>query len=231
MEIEKSLAVILAGITATGILGGSYIANYVSKKVINPLFKEKSLNQGIYSERRPEAIDIALHADDIATAGILSGFKWIEPALPFMFNMMFLVIPYGAVIAYSSILAQEKNLLGVLPYFYVCLVMGMLASKISTQKNIDSGKHLFWVCASLIILIFTMISYINLDSSIHLLIAGFLFGVGYGILQPLFQAFVTGTTPREKRGVANSTYMLSYDIGIGIGALFMGCVQEGIGLE
>ena len=81
----KKLAVILAGITATGILGGSYIANYVSKKVINPLFKEKSLNQGIYSERRPEAIDIALHADDIATAGILSGFKWIEPALPFMY--------------------------------------------------------------------------------------------------------------------------------------------------
>lgn len=154
-----------------------------------------------------------------------------KPALTFMFNMMFLMIPYGAVIAYSSILAQEKNLLGVLPYFYVCLVMGMLASKISTQKTIDSGKHLFLVCASLIILIFTMISYINLDSSVHLLIAGFLFGVGYGILQPLFQAFVTGTTPREKRGVANSTYMLSYYIGIGIGALFMGCVQEGIGLE
>lgn len=154
-----------------------------------------------------------------------------KPALPFMFNMMFLMIPYGAVIAYSSILAQEKNLLGVLPYFYVCLVMGMLASKISTQKTIDSGKHLLLVCASLIILIFTMISYINLDSSVHLLIAGFLFGMGYGILQPLFQAFVTGTTPREKRGVANSTYMLSYDIGIGIGALLMGCVQEGIGLE
>ena len=30
-------------------------------------------------------MDIALHADDIATAGILSGFKWIEPALPFMY--------------------------------------------------------------------------------------------------------------------------------------------------
>lgn len=69
-----------------------------------------------------------------------------KPALPFMFNMMFLMIPYGAVIAYSSILAQQKNLLGVLPYFYVCLVMGMLASKISTQKTIGSGKHLFLVC-------------------------------------------------------------------------------------
>ena len=41
------------------------------------------------------------------------------PALPFMFNMMFLMIPYGAVIAYSSIFAQEKGLSAYLPYFYI----------------------------------------------------------------------------------------------------------------
>lgn len=104
------------------------------------------------------------------------------PALPFMFNMMFLMIPYGAVIAYSSILAQEKGLTGVLPYFYIFLA------------------------------------------------AGFFFGLGYGILQPLFQSFVTGTTPAPQRGVANATYMLSYDVGIGIGSLLMGCLQETIGL-
>lgn len=54
--------------------------------------------------------------------------------------------------------------------------------------------------------------------------------MGYGILQPLFQSFVTGTTPTHQRGVANATYMLSYDIGIGIGSLLMGCLQEAIGL-
>ena len=35
--------------------------------------------------------------------------SFYKPAFPFMFNMMFLMIPYGAVIAYSSILAQEKG--------------------------------------------------------------------------------------------------------------------------
>ena len=81
----KKLAVILTGITTTGIIGGSYIANYISKKIINPIFNESKKNKNIYDERKPEALDIALHADDIATAGILSGFKWIEPALPFMY--------------------------------------------------------------------------------------------------------------------------------------------------
>ena len=54
-----------------------------------------------------------------------------KPALPFMFNMImfnmiFLMIPYGAVIAYSSIFAQEKGLTEYLPYFYIFLVIGML---------------------------------------------------------------------------------------------------------
>ena len=139
-----------------------------------------------------------------------------------MFNMMFLMIPYGAVIAYSSILAGEKNLTGFLPYFYIFLVVGMLLSKLSTQKMIDAGKHKVLVYISLLILILTMVSYKFLNTGIHLLLAGFFFGLGYGILQPLFQSFVTGTTPAPKRGVANATYLLSYDIGIGIGSLLMG---------
>lgn len=117
-----------------------------------------------------------------------------------------------------------------LPYFYICLVVGMLVSKLSTQKMIDAGHHRVLVYLSLVILILTMISYLFLSTGVHLLAAGFFFGLGYGILQPLFQSFVTGTTPAPKRGVANATYMLSYDVGIGIGSLLMGFMQESLGL-
>ena len=113
------------------------------------------------------------------------------------------------------------------PYF---LVVGMLVSKLSTQKAIDAGRHRMLVYISLAVLILTMLSYLFLNSGIHLLAAGFFFGLGYGILQPLFQAFVTGTTPAPQRGVANATYMLSYDVGIGIGSLLRGFMQESIGL-
>ena len=109
------------------------------------------------------------------------------PALPFMFNMMFLMIPYGAVIAYSSIFAQEKGLSAFLPYFYIFLVAGMLVSKLSTQKMIDAGHHRVLVYLSLAVL-----------------------------------------TPAPQRGVANATYMLSDDVGIG--SLLMGFMQESIGL-
>lgn len=98
LKPTQKLFVILAGITATGIIGGSYIANYISKKCINPLFGEKKAHCSVYAERKPEPLDIALHADDIATAGILSGFKWIEPALPFMY----FVSGYRAGIGYRN---------------------------------------------------------------------------------------------------------------------------------
>jgi len=95
----KKLGVILAGITATGIVGGSAIANYLSKKLINPLFSQKKeKKEGLYSERKPEPLDVALHADDIATAGVLSGFKWIEPALP----IMYFISGYRAGIGYRN---------------------------------------------------------------------------------------------------------------------------------
>jgi predicted MFS family arabinose efflux permease len=153
-----------------------------------------------------------------------------KPAVPFMLNMIFLMIPFGAVIAYSSILAQEKGISSVTPYFYICLVAGILLSKFSTQKMIDAGKHTSFVVISLVVLIGTMISYYFMETAIHFLLAGFLFGLGYGILQPLFQSFVTGTAPAPKRGAANATYLLSYDIGIGIGSLIMGVFQENIGI-
>ncbi len=147
-----------------------------------------------------------------------------------MINMIFIMIPFGAVIAYFSILAQEKGISEVTPYFYICLVAGILLSKFSTQKMIDAGKHRIFVVICLIILIITMVSYYFMTTAFHFLLAGFLFGLGYGILQPLFQSFVTGTAPAPKRGAANSTYLLSYDIGIGIGSLVMGLFQDNIGI-
>ena len=153
-----------------------------------------------------------------------------KPALPFMCNMTFIMIPFGAMLAYSSMLAQENGLSAATPYFYISLVIGMLLSKFSTQKMIDAGKHKQLVLISLFVLMVTMASYYFLANAVHFLAAGFLLGVGYGILQPLFQSFVTGTTPAPKRGAANATYLLSYDIGIGIGSFMMGFFQESVGL-
>ena len=106
LSAVKKMAVILTGITATGIIGGSWIANKLSQKLIDPLFgkSRKNSHRKVYEERKPELADIALHADDIATAGVLSGFKWIEPALP----LMYFVSGYRAGIGYRNNCTDTK---------------------------------------------------------------------------------------------------------------------------
>lgn len=92
------------GIVTTGIIGGSKIANLIGDKVIDPVCnkvckkshckKEKMESK----ERTPEILDIGLHTDDIATVSLLSGLKWIEPALPIMYT----VSGYRAGIGYRN---------------------------------------------------------------------------------------------------------------------------------
>lgn len=73
----------VGGIITTGVIGGSAIANFIGEKFINPLFKSETK----FKPRHPEALDIGLHTDDIATVAVMSGLKWIEPALPFMYSV------------------------------------------------------------------------------------------------------------------------------------------------
>ena len=84
----------LAGILTTGVIGGSVIANYIGKKIINPLISNDNKNE----VRTPELLDLSLHTDDIATISLLSGLKWIEPSLPLLYS----VSGYRAGIGYRN---------------------------------------------------------------------------------------------------------------------------------
>ncbi len=72
-----------AGIILTGVIGGSKVANLISEKVISPLISPNKKP----TERKPEALDMFMHSDDIATVSVLSGLKWIEPALPILYGV------------------------------------------------------------------------------------------------------------------------------------------------
>ena len=95
----------IAGIVSTGIIGGSAIANAIGNKIINPIFGQEKTNE-LYRERKPEALDIGLHTDDIATVAVMSGLKWIEPALP----LMYAISGYRAGIGYRNVnICNENN--------------------------------------------------------------------------------------------------------------------------
>lgn len=107
-KAAKAAGMIL-GILTVGIIGGSAIANLIGKIFVDPLLakrghghhhgimhihgrKQKNKEncekeKGLYSERKPEALDMGLHIDDIASVAVLSGLKWIEPVLPVLYSI------------------------------------------------------------------------------------------------------------------------------------------------
>lgn len=98
----------VGGIILTGVIGGSAIANFIGHKIINPIMcKDKP-----QETRHPELLDIGLHVDDVATVSLLSGLKWIEPALPLLYS----ISGYRAGIGYRnhhnhSILKEKTHFL------------------------------------------------------------------------------------------------------------------------
>ncbi len=159
----------------------------------------------------------------------LSNFFY-RPALPYMLNMTFAMIPYGSVMVYSTMFARERNLTSVVAMLYVFRSIGLLVSKLITQKIIDSGRYTAIVICSVVLLAATTVSFQFVYQPFYLLLLGFLLGIGNGVLQPLFQSMVAAITPSNKRGSANATYMLSYDIGISVGSIFIGQVQDSLGI-
>lgn len=97
----------MTGVLGVGLVAGSAIANFIGKNYINPLFDKnkkvehksfKDMVKNLNSERHPEALDVSLHLDDVASVGFVSGLKWIGPVLP----MLYSVSAYRAGIGYRN---------------------------------------------------------------------------------------------------------------------------------
>ncbi len=100
-------AAMMTGVLGVGLAAGNAIANFVGKNVINPVFDRnktpnkksvKEMFKNLNEERHPEALDVSLHLDDVASVGFVSGLKWIGPVLP----MLYSVSAYRAGIGYRN---------------------------------------------------------------------------------------------------------------------------------
>jgi MFS family permease len=56
------------------------------------------------------------------------------------------------------------------------------------------------------------------------LAAGVLMGLGYGNFQSIAQALAIKLTPHHRMGLANSTYFIALDLGLGLGPLMLGYI-------
>ncbi|WP_415477335.1 MFS transporter [Bifidobacterium psychraerophilum] len=148
--------------------------------------------------------------------------RLIEPkALPSSIVLLFVIMPYGAVMAYIGAygLHQGVNDIGIFfsvfaaALFIVRLFTGRISDRYGVQTVIVPAAVLMGV--GLFILLWA-------SSLVVFLLSATLFGSGFGIAMPVLQATAYTLSADDRRGAAGATVFASADIAYGLGALLLG---------
>ena len=158
-------------------------------------------------------------------------------------NMVFFGFCFGVLSNYLAI--YGKQVLGMTggtgAWFMLCSI-GLILSRLQGGKalregkltqNASEGMVISLVGYTLFILMPTLSSLFPLPSYILHLIgyygSALLIGLGNGHLWPAFQNMMISVAHHNERGTANSTILVSWDCGMGLGILVGGVIAELLG--
>ncbi len=156
---------------------------------------------------------------------------FIAPAtFSFAALTLLVMLPYGAFLNFITIFCyQYVN--GFSSIFFLMLAIGLTFSRIFIGKIFDKQGPFILLLVSYSFIILSIPILVYLNTPLFLGISAFFLGIGYGIAFPVMQLMINSLMPIEKRGIANSIFLTSLDIGIVGGTVIMGFMSELIGLK
>lgn len=146
----------------------------------------------------------------------------IKPALVLVLHS----ILYGIFLPYIAIFGQEAGITKSIGLFFTLYAIGLILSRFNAGRLIDRGYLIQIILIGKIVIIIAFVTLIFANN--HYLFFGFaaILGFGFGISSPAYNTLFINLAPHSKRGTANSTYLISWDLGIGIGAYLGGVIAE-----
>jgi len=156
----------------------------------------------------------------------MKGFKlsnFFEPkALPISIVSIFIGATYSSILSFLNTYAQQINLVDVASFFFIVYAIATLVSRPYTGRLFDNKGENYVVYPSLIIFAigFLIISQVHHGSM--LLLSAVFIGIGYGSFIPSAQAIAVKVAPRNRMGLATSTFFMFADFGAGFGPFLIG---------
>ena len=155
--------------------------------------------------------------------------------IPAGISLLLLSIPYGMTTNYVAMYAKQIGINATTGFFFTFMAIGMAISRIFSGKIVDRGKITQVISAGLYLVVFSffllsacvyLISWNNMVCTIVFFSVALVLGVGFGIRCPAYNTLFVNLAPNSQRGTATSTYLTSWDVGIGIGMLTGGYIAE-----
>ncbi len=149
------------------------------------------------------------------------------------FTLLLMGIPYGMIVTYIAIYGKENGILSGVGLFFTLMAIGTTFSRFISGRMVDRGKltQVIIYGTALCALSFSALASIKYLNSSNLTIFIFyavalVMGVGYGLLFPAYNTLFVNLAPNNRRATASSTYMTSWDIGIGLGLVTGGWLAD-----
>ena len=113
--------------------------------------------------------------------------------------------------------------------FFALLAIGLICSRLIGSRTLRKGKILQNATAGIVIAMLGYLMFAALHNKVGYYGAALVIGLGNGHMFPAFQTMFINLATNQQRGTANSTMLVSWDIGIGLGILIGGVAAEYFG--
>ncbi len=136
---------------------------------------------------------------------------------------------------YVAMYAQQIGIKAETGFFFTWMAIGMAASRIFSGKWVDKGYvtqvisigfYLITSCFFLLAFCSNLIIWNHIVCTWLFFIIALGLGIGFGIMFPAYNTLFVNLAPNNQRGTATSTYLTSWDVGIGIGMLTGGYIAQ-----
>ncbi len=155
--------------------------------------------------------------------------------LPAGLSLLLLSIPYGMTTNYVAMYAQQIGITAETGFFFTLMAVGMAVSRLFSGRLVDKGKitqvihaglYLVCLCYFSLTACGWLIEWNKTLVTILFFLISLLLGIGFGVMFPAYNTVFVNLAPNNQRGTATSTYLTSWDVGLGIGMLTGGYIAE-----
>lgn len=151
--------------------------------------------------------------------------NYIEPrALPAAITGFFLAFVYGGILAFISTYAKSLGFMQFASGFFALFAAAMIIPRSIIGKLFDRKGANVVIYPAIGIVVIGFLGLSQVQSPAGLLAVGFIIGLGFGALNPSFQAMAVKDSSDHRKGLATATYLLFLDIGIGLGSYVLGVI-------
>ena len=144
--------------------------------------------------------------------------------------IFFITMNYGSILSFIALYANQKEVENIGLYFMV-YAAALLVSRPYFGRLTDRKGPSFAVYPGIICVTLSVVLIYYANSLTAFLIAGFIYGIGFGAIQPALLAMSVRNVSYSRRGAANATFYLGFDLGIGAGSVIWGIIAEYFGYQ